>query len=109
MKIKKKGNYLEINGKLYRVINSTGKEKFEDMEFEPIKTDVESLIKKIAKKIKGALNPEEIIENALYDLSEEDIKKLYEKITKQKTKPKMKKEYGCFEMSVGGIKIPIRN
>ncbi|MEK6878602.1 MAG: hypothetical protein AABY22_03290 [Nanoarchaeota archaeon] len=109
MKIKKKGNYLEINGKLYRVTESKGKINFEDMEFEPVSKDIEKMIRAIAKKIKGAVNPEEIIENALYDLSEEQIEKIHKKLTVQRTKPKMKKRYGCFELNVGGISIPIRN
>lgn len=109
MKIKKKGNYLEIDGKLYKVTSSEGKEKFEDMEFEPIKKDIENMIKKIASKVKEAVNPEEIVENALYDLNEKTIEELYNKLTKKKLRPKMKKNYGCFQLVVGGIAIPIRD
>ena len=109
MKIKKKGNYLEIEGKLYKVTSGKATEKFEEMEFEKVNSNVEKMIKEIAQKVKGAVNPEEIVENALYDLDEKDIKSLFVKLTKQKTKPKMKKRYGCFELDVGGINIPIRN
>ena len=111
MKIKKKGNYLEIEGKLYKVNQSRSSttEKFEDMEFEPVNSNIQEMIKKIADKVKDAVNPEEIVENALYDLDEETIKKLFKKLTLKKTKPKMRKRYGCFHLNVGGIDIPIRD
>jgi uncharacterized protein YfkK (UPF0435 family) len=108
MKIKKKGNYLEIDGKLYKVTSSKGKEKFEDMEFEPAKENIDKLVSIIAKRLSKSISPEEILKNAMYDMEEEDIRKIYDKITKQKTKPKIKKNYGCLQLNVGGIYIPVR-
>lgn len=55
------------------------------MKFEPVKLDVEKLVGEIARKLKDSVNAEEIIE-----------------------RPKIKKEYGCLQLKVGGYIIPIR-
>jgi len=110
MKIIKKGNYMEIAGKLYTIDSdkSRANKKMEELEFHEVKENINKMCDIIAEKLKNSVNADEIIKNALFDLDEEDIKKIFLKVTKQKIKPKMRKRYGCFILDVEGIDIPIR-
>jgi hypothetical protein len=108
--VHKRGNYMEIDGILYKLKmepQSDGK-MGEIMEFIPVESDIDVLIDEIAGILKNNLDPAEVLRNAMYDMDESEIIRLHDKLTKQKTKPRIEKEWGCMKMMVGGIGIPVR-
>ena len=112
LKFKKKGGYAEIDGKLYRMKVTQQHKESEDVEFVLVKDqNILKKMKEIAQTIKDAVKPEDVIQNALYDMSEVEVLKLYKTVTSKKfeKKPVTKVKHGCMELHVGKIVVPLRD
>ena len=106
--VKKIGNFLEIDGKWYFPILHSPKDKgksliFKEVDKEKIKTNIEFLV----KTLKPYIDREMILEDALSELKPYELEKLSKSLKIGKT-PKVKKRYGCVELNVDGVNIPIR-
>jgi hypothetical protein len=107
-RVEMKGHFLVIDGDYYIAqVNEdgdfdTGAFKFRRIEREKI----DKMVKTIAEKLKGSLDPEIVLKDALMELPEKDLKKLTLKLVKEKPKITVRKH--CVQMKVGGVKIYIR-
>ncbi len=108
--IEKDGNLLRIGNKWYRFsINDDGDFRTGEHILEEVnKKKRDKRIEFISKKLFTFVEPELIMKDALKDLAEEELEKLftYVKKHKDKLKPKIKKH--CVQMKVAGVEIPIR-
>jgi hypothetical protein len=112
MKITKKGNYLIMNGKWY-VFNipiQDGDFNTGDWEMTEVKKpkELNEKINKITEEIFESLDREIIMKDALFDMTPIEIEVIYQKLFKNKRKPKLKMKKHCIQLDVGGIGIPIR-
>lgn len=108
--IQKDGNLLKIDGKWYRFgVNedsdfATGQYNLEEVDKEKI--DRQTAI--ITSKLFSFVDPKLVLKDALKDLDDKSLEKLYKYVKnhKGKIKPKIKKH--CIQMKVAGVEIPIR-
>lgn len=108
LKLKKLGNYLEIDGNLYQFNGVQSMKDKEVMILKPIKNHKKLLkkIEEISKVLGDKLDNAELMRTALLDMPVDSFEKVYKAIKKKK---KIKQRHGCFEMIVGNEIIPIRN
>ena len=108
--VRKLGNFLEIDGKLYQPIYRKDRKTDEFLRFKLVKQQKESLkqIEKIAKKLAPKLNAQEVIRNALLDMPIGNINRIHKALFEQKKKPVIKQHHGCYDMEIGKEVIPIR-
>ena len=113
-KVHRNLKFLEIDGETYvkdvgKVKNAGQKNKAEVMivfrKYDAKK--YEKLVDGLAEKISKKTNVKEIIRQALFSVPLQDIIKIGEEMKKRK--PKIRNNKGCFSMSVGKVKIPIRD
>jgi len=109
--IKKMGNLLVVNGELYEPVYITHQRDNEILKFRRIsKRRFEYLRKQIIEKLKSKVKSEDILENALADMTMKGLEKINSELSKPK--PKVRKEHGCFDLVIGQGKdaetIPIR-
>jgi len=109
IEFEKKWNYLVKDGVYYEWENRDGKAVLVLADKKKI-DEKEVKVKEIAKKIKEGLNPEAVITEALMQIGDKDIEKLYKLVnsTKRKYKPKTREGH-CVDMKVGRFIIPIVN
>lgn len=67
----------------------------------------EKIVDSLAEKISKKTNVKEIIKQALFSVPLQDIIEIGEELKKKK--PSIRNNKGCFSMSVGKVKIPIRD
>ena len=107
-RIRKVGNFLEIDGewyfpKMHSPIDSGKTLIFKKVDKETIKGNILFL----AKTLKPFIDKNMILEDALSDMKPIELHKLTETMKTGK-KPKVIRRYGCVELKVGAITIPIR-
>ena len=109
MKIERDGNLLRIGNKWNTfLVNldgdfNTGTHTLEEVDKE--KRDKQ--INLLTNALFTSLDPKLVMRDALKDMTEEELYKLYKYIKKHRDiKPKVKKD--CVAMSLGGVDIPIR-
>ena len=108
IKIKKIGNFLELDGKWYfpkqhDPIDSGKSIIFKEVDKKAVKENIDFLV----KTLKPHLDKGMILEDALGELKPRQLEKISNSIKVGK-KPKVKKRYGCVELEVNGIAVPIR-
>lgn len=111
LKIKKMGNLLVVNDELYEPVYISHQRDDELLKFRKIsKKRFVFLKNQISEKLKGRIRSEDIIENALADMTMKGLEKINRELNKPK--PKVRKEHGCFDLVIGQGKsaetIPIR-
>jgi ubiquinone biosynthesis protein Coq4 len=107
MKVKKLGNYIELDGKLYQFASVSQLKDKEEMILNPI-SKPKLLLKKIdevSNILADKLNKKELMRTALLDMPVDSFNKVYASLKKKK---KVRQRHGCFEMVVGKEIIPIR-
>jgi len=97
---------LNVDGKWFKPEYSDTKHKWVFVEVDKPKLDEK--INKIIEKLKPAINPEQILRDALFDMDLIELQKLYENLFEAKRKAKPKERPGCVEIKVGDIVVPIR-
>lgn len=108
LKLKKLGNYLEVNGVLYQFAGVKQMKDKETMMLEPIKKPM-ALLKKIdevAELLSDKLDKKELMRTALLDMPHDSFEKVY---TSLKKKKKVRQRHGCFEMAIGDEVVRIRD
>lgn len=107
MKVKKVGNYIEINGQWYFPTQRSPKDKkdilFKEVDKEKIKMNLDFLL----GKLEGYVDKRMLLEDALAELKPKELEKLCKALEGDK-KPKVKHYYGCVIMNVGGVEIQLR-
>jgi hypothetical protein len=106
IEVKKIGDFLEIDGKWYFPTRHAKKGKallFTEVD----KSAVQENIKNVIKILKPYLSREMVLEDALSSLRPRELMKLLESLKTGK-KPNVKRSFGCVDMIVNGISIPIR-
>jgi len=111
LKIKKMGNLLIVNDELYEPVYITHQRDDEILKFRRIsKKRFTYLRKQIMEKLKNKIKSEDILENALADMTMKGLEKINKELNKPK--PKVRREHGCFDLVIGEGKnaetIPIR-
>jgi hypothetical protein len=107
MKIKKLGNYLEINGKLYQFDRVKALKDKEEMILKPIFKPKRLLreIDEVSKILADKLDNKELMRTALLDIPIDSFKRVYKAVKKKK---RIRQRHGCFEMDIGKETIQIR-
>ena len=110
IKVEKDGNLLRINNKWYRfLINGDGDFRTGTHILEEVnKTKRDEEINRITEKLFSFLDGKIVLKDALKDMAEEDLEKLYNYILKHKGKLKPKIKKHCVMMTIGNCEIPIR-
>ena len=108
--VKKLGNMLIIDGKLYEPAWNKDAKDGEYLRFKLVKEKKKLLdkIDTIAERLSKDLNGKEVIRNALGELPHKNIDKLYDTLFIKKKKTRTRQRHGCYEMLVGGECIPLR-
>lgn len=108
--VKKIGNRLIINERLYEPIWKDEKKDSEILNFRLVKDKGKLLdkINKLAKRLSSVLDSEEVLKNALGEIETESIDKLYKSLILKGKKPKVRHRHGCLEMVVGKETLQIR-
>jgi hypothetical protein len=108
LKIRKVGNFLEIDGKWYFPKQHSPKDDGKAIIFRKVdKKLIEEKLGFIVEKLKPYLDKKMILSDALGELRPAELTKLSESL-RVGVKPKVRKYYGCVEMQVNGVSIPIR-
>ncbi len=110
IKMEQDGNLLRIGNKWYEFVTNT------DGDFrtgthilvEVNKKKIDKQIELITNKLFSFINPKIVLKDALKDVPEKQLNKLYFKLKNNKMKVKPKIEKHCVRMKVAGINIPIR-
>jgi hypothetical protein len=106
-KIRKLGNFLEIDGKWYFPKQHT-KGKGEYIIFKEVdKNAVRGNIDFLVKTLKPYLDKGMILEDALCELKPRQLVRLTESLKTGK-RPKVRNRFGCVEMEVDGTQIDVR-
>jgi hypothetical protein len=106
--VKKIGNFLEIDGKWYFPKQHSPKDRGKAIIFREVdKKIVEDNLKFLVNTLKPYLDGKMVLEDAIADLKPTEITKLFDALKTGK-KPTVKRKYGCVDMVVNGITIPIR-
>ena len=107
--LQRDGNLLRIGGKWY-VFTPNEDEDFRTGDYELIEVDKKKIDKQInfiTEKLFEHVNKELIMQDALKDMQQDELEKLYNYIKKKvKLKPKLVKH--CVRMDVGKYKIWLR-
>lgn len=111
LKVAKMGNLLIIDGEYYEPIYAKDRAKDELLHFRHVdKKKFEALKEEIAEKLKHKITTKDVIENALADMGLRSLERITAEL--KKSKPRVKKQYGCFDIVVGEGRhksyIPIR-
>jgi len=106
--IKKIGNFLEIDGKWYFPKRHSPKDDGKSIIFKEVdKKVLEENMKFLVEKLKPYIDGEMILKDALADMKPFELERLMKALNSGK-QPKVKKKYGCVELCVNNVTIPIR-
>lgn len=110
VRMEKDGNLLKVGDKWYRFVTNvdgdfrTGEYLLEEVDKNKIDKQIETIVEKLFKFIE----PKLVLEDALKDLDEKELYKLYKFVLKKGRQLKPKVQKHCINMKVGGVDIPIR-
>lgn len=106
-KIEKIHKYLVIGGEYYAISHIDGKPDFTKISKKTIEK-IEKKVDKIAEELKRNLDSKAVLKEAIFNLEEKEIDKLYNSVfkSKQKYKPKTR-EHHCVDMKIGNFVLPI--
>lgn len=109
MKVIKVKNWLKIGNDYYKPEHDekSGGWNFMKVSKKEVK-EFDNLRKEIIKKVVSSVSPEQVLDDALSELTLEDLKGIYHNLYKAKRKPKPRVKPGCLELTVGKYAIPIR-
>jgi uncharacterized protein YeaC (DUF1315 family) len=108
IKMRKIGNYLELNGVWYFPKQHSSIDSGKSIIFKEVdKNTVKGNIGFLVKTLKPYLDKGMILEDALSELKPFQLDKLSQAINLGK-KPKVKKRYGCVQLEINGTTIDIR-
>ena len=111
IKVKKFGNMLIINGKIYEPSFDMSKDNKDGEYLKFKKIDDKEYLRKvdtIARKLAPKLDSLEVMKNALGELPTKNLDKIYDSLFIKKKKTRTRQRHGCYEMLVAGETIPIR-
>ena len=97
-----------INGKKYivkKIIHKKGDDTFELIPYDS--EQYTKIVNEIVTAVKGTVDPEEAVKQALASLEWDEIEAIHKALYKKKQKPRSHK--GCYEITVGRHSIPMVN
>jgi len=104
--IDKRKRIIKIGNKYYRLEEDLKTGQIKTIPIKPKR--LEKMVNEIADYLISKIDKKEILVDAIYELSLEEIEGIYKRLFKAKRKPKIKKKNGCIELQVGSFWIPIR-